>query len=239
MLEYTKRMMIVIGMAICITLLFLGANVSHAQENVVDLDWIWPVKEGTLTDQFGTRNGHHYGIDIAAEQGTPVFAAADGKVRRSYFSSSYGNVVFVTHENGMETVYAHLNRRLVTEGKKVKQGEPIGEVGSTGRSSGNHLHFEVHNGSWNVEKTFAIDPLLLFKNESPHQGKEKTMTAATEKVSDNDRNDKLVITIEKGDTLWGFSLQYGVSISKLKEWNGLDSSLIVAGDQLVIYANAL
>nr|WP_297280308.1 peptidoglycan DD-metalloendopeptidase family protein [uncultured Butyricicoccus sp.] len=95
----------------------------------------------------GTRK-FHKGVDIAASSGNTVLAAASGTVVKSYFSSSYGNYIVVSHGGGMMTGYAHLNRRMVSAGQSVAAGQQIGTVGSTGNSTGPHLHFEVYvNGS--------------------------------------------------------------------------------------------
>ncbi|WP_017728093.1 M23 family metallopeptidase [Halalkalibacterium ligniniphilum] len=169
MLDFLKRIIIALAIGACIGILFIGTNISFAQEqqynSPLNGDHIWPTM-GELTDSFGTRGGTHYGIDIAAPEGTLVMTIADGVVRRSYYSDSYGHVVFVQHQSGLETVYAHLNQRFVSEGDAVREGEEIGTVGNTGRSSGNHLHFEVHKGEWNLEKSNAIDPFLVIAKES-------------------------------------------------------------------------
>lgn len=118
---------------------------------------------GTTTSTFGMRWGTmHYGIDIAAPGNVQVHAAAAGTVTRSYFSASYGNVVFITHKLGGQTyttVYAHLKSRAVQVGEVVSQGQYIGYMGNTGDSHGQHLHFELHKGEWNLQKTNAVDPL--------------------------------------------------------------------------------
>jgi len=108
---------------------------------------IWPVS-GTLTSGFGPRWGSmHEGIDIAAPFGTPVRAAAAGRVIIAGFSGGYGNLVVIDHGSGMATAYAHLSA-IYAGGGSVGQGQSIGAVGSTGHSTGNHLHFEVRiNGS--------------------------------------------------------------------------------------------
>lgn len=90
-----------------------------------------------------------------------MYAVDEGIVTRSYYSQSYGNVIFVKHENDLETVYAHLNKRFVEEKQLVKKGELIGEMGNTGYSSGVHLHFEIHNKEWTVAKENAINPILV------------------------------------------------------------------------------
>ncbi|MGY3312012.1 peptidoglycan hydrolase CwlO-like protein [Peribacillus simplex] len=118
---------------------------------------------GYVSSRMGERwNKQHAGIDIAASGTVPVVAAADGVVSRSYLSSTYGNVVFVTHSIGGQqwtTVYAHLRSRQVSEGSVVAKGQQIGIMGSTGHSTGQHLHFELHKGPWNYSKSNAVNPL--------------------------------------------------------------------------------
>ena len=109
----------------------------------------WPTR-GTLSSRFGRRWGRmHNGIDIAASKGTPVYAADSGTVTYSaYNSGGYGNLIKISHGNGVVTYYAHLSSRSVSKGQKVGKGQLIGYMGSTGRSTGSHLHFEVRiNGS--------------------------------------------------------------------------------------------
>lgn len=96
----------------------------------------------------GKVSAFHKGIDIASGSGNPVLAAASGTVVKSYLSSSYGNYIVVSHGGGLMTAYAHMSRRMVSVGDTVSAGQQIGKVGSTGNSTGPHLHFEVYvNGS--------------------------------------------------------------------------------------------
>ena len=106
--------------------------------------------EFRVTSGFGMRNdpftgtlARHEGLDFTASTGTPILAAADGVVTRSGWEDTYGNIVEVTHAEGFVTRYAHISKRIATEGQKVKRGERIAEVGSTGRSTGPHLHYEI------------------------------------------------------------------------------------------------
>ncbi|WP_044747608.1 murein hydrolase activator EnvC family protein [Bacillus alveayuensis] len=126
--------------------------------------FIWPTA-GYVSSKFGPRDGRlHAGIDIAKKGTVPVYAAASGTVIRAYYSSSYGNVVFISHNiNGQvyTTVYAHLSSLGVSSGQRVSQGQFVGYMGNTGRSFGQHLHFEVHKGPWNASKSNAINPLSV------------------------------------------------------------------------------
>jgi murein DD-endopeptidase MepM/ murein hydrolase activator NlpD len=116
--------------------------------------FIWPVN-GTVVSGYGMRWGRlHEGIDITASSGTPIWAAAAGTVIHAGWLGGYGNLVVIDHGNGLATAYAHASAILVGVGQSVAQGETVALVGSTGNSSGPHLHFEVRvNG-------VAVDPLL-------------------------------------------------------------------------------
>jgi murein DD-endopeptidase MepM/ murein hydrolase activator NlpD len=111
-----------------------------------------PVTSGfRFTSGYGYRrdpkrggNRLHRGIDLAAPRGTPIFATADGVVTSAKFESGYGNTVRIQHDFGFETVYAHQSKILVRPGQQVSRGARIGDMGSTGRSTGVHLHYEVH-----------------------------------------------------------------------------------------------
>jgi murein DD-endopeptidase MepM/ murein hydrolase activator NlpD len=107
--------------------------------------YIWPA-QGEFTSGYGWRWGRmHKGIDIAAAVGTPIVAAAPGTVSYAQWNDGgYGNLVEITHADGSTTLYAHNDRLMVREGEEVEQGQQIAEMGSTGFSTGPHLHFEVH-----------------------------------------------------------------------------------------------
>ena len=109
---------------------------------------IWPVRYPDLriTSRFGDArdaNHHHNGIDIAAPKGTPVLAAANGKVISREQASGYGRLVRIAHGDGLETWYAHLQSWNVKPGKKMKCGQRIGKVGKSGNATAPHLHYEV------------------------------------------------------------------------------------------------
>jgi len=128
--------------------------------------WIKPTN-GRLTSPYGWRNlgagpEFHYGVDLANKTGTPIWASADGVVSYAAPLSSYGNVVILTHSiNGQiyTTVYAHLSAFNVSVGDEVSQGQQIAAMGSTGRSTGPHLHFEIHIGSWQGQAVGSVNPL--------------------------------------------------------------------------------
>jgi lipoprotein NlpD len=115
--------------------------------------FLWPV-HGTINSGFGPRGmSFHDGIDIAAPEGTPIQAIEDGEVIYSDQLRGYGNMVILRHAGGIVSVYAHNESNLVREGQSVVRGEVIARVGSTGRVSGPHLHFEIRKNN------AAQDPL--------------------------------------------------------------------------------
>ena len=116
--------------------------------------FVWPVS-GALNSGFGPRgSSFHDGVDIAAPEGTPIRAVEHGEVIYSDQLRGYGNMVIVRHEGGIVSVYAHNQMNLVRDGQQVARGEIIARVGSTGRVTGPHLHFEIRKNN------LAQDPML-------------------------------------------------------------------------------
>jgi len=121
---------------------------------------IWPTT-GEVTSTFGWRNSPwgggkelHQGIDIANSMGTPIVAVADGDVVQSTLAGGYGNVVQIDHGNGIVTIYGHNSRLLAQVGDRVRKGQVIAYMGSTGRSTGPHVHYEIRiNGT-------SVDPMV-------------------------------------------------------------------------------
>jgi len=125
-----------------------GGNI-FSRSDVNILPSIWPVNGrlmagfGVRSDPFSGEGAMHTGIDISAPIGTPVRATADGIVVHAGWNGGYGRCVIIDHGNNYQTWYAHLSRIDVIEGEETRQGEVLGEVGSSGRSTGSHLHYEV------------------------------------------------------------------------------------------------
>lgn len=140
----------------------LAAVVRLPQVRLAEQSFAAPV-HGRLSSPFGWRalavNGNHFhaGIDLAVPLGTPVHAARDGKVVEARWDGSYGNVVFLDHGDGSQTRYAHLSRIAVTAGEVVRQGDVLGYAGSTGWSTGPHVHFELRFDGR------AVDPLAYLR----------------------------------------------------------------------------
>jgi len=135
----------------------------HRSSQIQSTPSIRPIYVGFIIDGYGYRRDpftgrreFHYGIDITAPSGTPIYATADGVVGGAGYKGSYGNLIEVNHGFGYSTLYAHLSRISVKVGDTVKRGQKLGEVGSTGRSTGPHLHYEITQ--FNINK----NPLDFF-----------------------------------------------------------------------------
>ena len=132
-----------------------------------------PVEGGWISSKFGFRKSpfsdkheFHSGVDIAVHKGTPVMATANGTVTCARYKGSFGKVVFINHGFGIVTRYGHLSKLHVQEGQKVKRGDVIGEVGSTGRSTGPHLHYEVRLNDIPVNAEKYMSEYLAKNNPS-------------------------------------------------------------------------
>lgn len=131
--------------------LFLSwKKVAQLESALTSLPSHHPVRRVNYTSNYGVRydpfNGHtamHAGIDLAGPIGEPIYASADGVVHRAGWGGAYGKMIDIGHGKGIATRYGHLSRVLVRAGDRVKKGEVIGHMGSTGRSTGSHLHYEV------------------------------------------------------------------------------------------------
>ena len=190
--------------------------------------------------KFGPRRGRrHQGVDIPLKTGDPIYATFTGKVRMSKYFGAFGNLVVIRHENGIETFYAHLSKRNVEVGDWVNAGDVIGLGGSSGRSTGPHLHFETrYNG-------FAFDPqwLINFKTgELRHrlfvlkkkyfniysnyeQDFEDEMKNHEEDLAeDAERAAMKYYTIRSGDTLSKIARNNGTTISELCRLNGISQN---------------
>ena len=148
-----------------------GMAAPIAEPVSVSIPSLIPVRNARMSSGFGMRNHpvlrrrrHHAGIDLAAPTGTPIYASASGTVGRADWFSSYGLFISIDHGADLETRYAHLSRLAVQAGDRVEKGELIGYVGSTGRSTGPHLHYEVRVDG------VAVNPIpYMVEKETPEQ----------------------------------------------------------------------
>lgn len=185
---------------------------------------------GVLTSRFGRRDGRpHNGIDLDLRTGEPVRSMFPGVVRYAGAYGSYGRLVVVRHWNGLETYYAHLHRTKVKAGDEVEAGEVIGLGGSTGRSTGPHLHLEVRF------KGIPIDPSRLLDLSSGELACGTLVLKKTRWSYAAYPFGTRFHTVGKGEHLYGIAEQYGTSINELCALNGITRRTVLrVGQQLVV-----
>ena len=187
---------------------------------------------GRVTSRYGYRprfRRMHYGIDLGLSVGDTVRAAFSGKVRLTkYERGGYGFYVILRHDNGMETVYGHLSRFLVKPDQRIEAGQPIALGGSTGHSTGPHLHFETRFMG------IAINPEAIFdfENQTTHtdtytfnkNSYSKSRNYAPKSRKSSSRSYGSTHKVRQGETLGGIAARYGTTVAKLQRLNGLGKS---------------
>lgn len=242
-----------------------GADFSKLPERVT----IWLVDKNSdfccpyqtkVYSKFGFRRGRrHQGCDLPLKKGDPVFAAFDGKVRISTSTRGYGNLVVIRHANGLETAYGHLSERKVEVGDWVSAGDVVGLGGSTGRSTGPHLHFETRY------QGYAFDPEWLcdFENGILRSGvftlKKKYLSASSNYTPESEEEEEEILlaeaedreaaakkaaeeaakkyhTVKSGDTLGALAVKYHTTVRQLCAWNGIkQTSILRLGQKLRVH----
>lgn len=217
---------------------------------VIDVSGYYMPCPGRVTSNYGYRakfGRMHKGIDLQIRSNDTIYAAFDGKVRlTNYEARGYGNYVILRHPNGLETVYGHLNKALVKPDQVVRAGQPIALGGSTGRSTGPHLHFETRYMGYAINPSAIFD----FANQTTHTDtytfSKQTYTQARNyapktTLAKNDKentyhgasNVKSTYTVRKGDTLSSIARSYGMSATRLRKLNGLSSSDKIQAGQVL------
>ena len=198
---------------------------------------------GRITSRYGPRRGRaHQGLDISLKTGDPIYATFDGKVRFSKAAGNYGNLVIIRHNNGLETYYAHLSQRDVEVGDWVVAGQQIGLGGSTGRSTGPHLHYEVRYKGQSFDPERIIDfssgnlrraeLLLKRRHFSIYAKYEQDFDAEVEveKIEEAERKAAAAIqyhTVRSGDILGSIARKYGTTVTRICQLNGIKSTSIL------------
>ena len=189
---------------------------------LLDLRGYTPPINKYVTSDFGFRKWRfHYGIDLKVHKGDSVKSAFDGVVRITRRARDYGYFVLVRHFNGLETLYAHLSKILVNQGDTIKSGNSVGMGGSTGRSTGYHLHFETRYLGNPINPNDLID-------FTSHQLKKEVLPLSATHFEYKKEIDKIRFwTIRSGDTLSRIAARTGVSVRKLCALNGIKSTTIL------------
>ena len=238
-----------------------GSQVNGPAEYEIDLSNFTMPVVGHVTSNFGRRGSrrYHYGVDIKAQTGDTIYAAFDGKIRVKQFDRrGYGYYIVIRHINGLETVYGHLSKFLVTENDFVMSGDPIGLAGNTGRSFGSHLHLETRFLGKPIDPNFIIDfdnqvchrDSYLVSNDSYKktslssrviQRKDpityvKSTTASTNKFVSGDVTH---YKIKSGDTLDAIARKHGVTVNQLCALNNMTTrTTLRVGKTLLVNTKA-
>lgn len=207
-----------------------------------------PTTHTKITSKCGPRwHRMHNGLDIKVYIGDTIRAAFDGRVRMvKYESRGYGKYVVIRHDNGLETIYGHLSKQLVSEDEYVKAGDPIGLGGNTGRSTGSHLHFETRFLGEVINPEFLFDfpnqdivaDNYLFirgANRYTYQRK-RALAAVSNGKSGAEEAEKAAIRyhkIREGDTLGSISRTYQVSVDRLCRLNGIKRTAVLRVGQVL------
>lgn len=217
---------------------------------VIDVTGYFMPVPGYVTSNYGYRKKFgrmHKGIDLKIQRNDTIYAAFDGKVRlTAYERKGYGNYIIIRHPNGLETVYGHLNKALVKPDQVVRAGEAIGLGGSTGRSTGPHLHFETRFMG------YAINPAAIFDfaNQTTHTDtytfNKKTYTKARNFAPSHSIKDEgeenpykagdshiATYTVKKGDTLSSIARAYGLSSTSLRKINDMSAGEVIKVGQVL------
>ena len=195
--------------------------------------------KGSVYSKYGVRRGRpHQGVDIPLSTGDPVYATFTGQVRVSRFSKGYGNLVVIRHENGLETFYGHLSERKVEVGEWVNAGQIIGLGGSTGRSSGPHLHFETRYQGFSFDPQWIIDfktgelrhRLFILKkkyfsqyNSYDQNFDDEILNEEDDKREAAEREAMRWHVIRSGDTLYGLALANKTTVAEICRLNNISA----------------
>ncbi|GEO20786.1 M23 family metallopeptidase [Cyclobacterium qasimii] len=193
--------------------------------------WSAPLDQTKINSDFGRRHYRwHHGTDLKLNTGDPVRSAFDGIVRiTSYERYGYGHYVVVRHRNGLETLYGHLSKKEVKVGQEVRAGEVLGLGGSTGRSTGPHLHFEVRY------KGLSINPIEIFDFDIGRIKAPVYNITAQSFDHEIKMREAVYHRIRSGDNLSLIAQRYGVRVSQITRLNGISTRTILRiGNRLQI-----
>ena len=199
---------------------------------------------GRVSSQYGIRRGrNHNGVDISLKLRDPIYAAFPGRVRYSrYNSGGYGNLVIIRHDNGLETFYGHLSERMVEPNQWVEAGQVIGLGGSTGRSTGPHLHFETryYGQSFDPERlidfksgTLSRETFLLKRSyfsiysRAGQDFEDEIANEEQDKKEQEEREAMRYHKIRSGDTLGAIARKYGTTVNNICRLNGIKSTTVL------------
>lgn len=205
--------------------------------------FVMPTKTRLVTSNYGYRKRFgrmHKGMDIHIKNNDTIYAAFDGKVRlTNYEAKGYGNYVILRHPNKLETVYGHLNKFLVKPNQVVKAGQPIALGGSTGRSTGPHLHFETRYMGYAINPQAIVDypngrlfsETYTFNKSTYTQSHKASKNKSRSYTINQDR--AATYTVKGGDRLSDIARRHGISLTTLCRLNGIKESEPIRAGQVL------
>ena len=215
-----------------------NVSIDNIKDTVIDLSgFVFPTAGSQITSPFGPRykrHRFHYGTDIALATGDTVVAVFDGTVRIvDYQHRGYGHYVVIRHPNGLESVYAHFSRVLVDINQEVKAGDPIGLGGSTGRSSGPHLHFELRFLGNAINTTKIIN--YATKNLYSSTYRVNKVETFSHKKEIDQLKAASYHKIKKGETLSLIAKRYGTTVAQLCKLNKIKPNTMLQIGRTIRY----
>lgn len=198
---------------------FSDSLVLTLYDQKIGQNWKMPLDELLVNSRFGPRWGRmHGGTDLDLNTGDPIYSAFDGIVRvRSYDRYGYGYYYVVRHKNGLETLYGHLSKHVAEVGQEVKAGDFLGKGGSTGRSTGPHLHYELRY------KGLAFDPEIVYDFEKGQITKQELLISKQLFGHIAKARAAAYHRVKRGDTLGAIARRYGVPVSQITRLNGIST----------------
>lgn len=202
-------------------------------------DYCYPTESQRVTSRFGVRGARfHHGIDVGVKYGDTIRAPFSGIVRTAtYQRGGYGRYVIIEHDNGLESLMAHFSRTLVEEGQKISAGEPIGLGGSTGRSTGPHLHleFRILGNTFNPEKLINFETRNIYSSDIEGFYFMTMDETYSHRPQLEEMKRAAYHRVRSGETLSHIARRYGTSIRRICALNGINQNSIIRIGQRIRY----
>ena len=203
------------------------------------VDYCYPTESQRITSRFGIRGSRfHYGIDVGVRYGDTIRAPFSGIVRtKTYQRGGYGYYIVITHDNGIESLMAHFSRTLVKEGQHVEAGEAVGLGGSTGRSTGPHLHleFRLFGNAFNPEKLIDFNSRNVYLSDVENHYLMTKADTYSHRPQLEEMKRAAYHRVRSGDTLSHIAKRYGTTVSRLCSLNQIKPTSILQIGQKIRY----